>query len=95
MRYLMEVVHVDGKKNGTIMLYALSTCVRCKMTKKLLSDLGVDYSYVFADLLQGDGRDTAIHEVERRNPSTSFPTLVINDRSIVGFQEEKIREALK
>ncbi|HEY3422768.1 MAG TPA: glutaredoxin family protein [Methanocellaceae archaeon] len=91
----MDVVHVDGKKNGNIMLYALSTCVWCKMTKKLLGDLGVDFSYVFVDLLQGADRDTALGEVKRWNPSGSFPTLVINDLSIVGFQEEKIREALK
>jgi len=91
----MEVIHVDGKKNGSVMLYALSTCVWCKMTKKLLGDMGVDFSYVFVDLLQGADQDTAISEVKRWNPSGSFPTLVINDRSIVGFQEEKIREAFK
>jgi len=91
----MDVVHVDGKKNGNIMLYALSTCVWCKMTKKLLGDLGVDFSYVFVDLLQGTDQDRAMGEVKRWNPSGSFPTLVINDRSIVGFQEDKIREALK
>ena len=91
----MDVVHVDGKKNGNIMLYALSTCVWCKMTKKLLGDLGVDFSYVFVDLLQGTDQDLAMGEVKRWNPSGSFPTLVINDRSIVGFQEDKIREALK
>lgn len=91
----MEVVHVDGKKNGNIMLYALSTCVWCKMTKKLLGDLGVDFSYVFVDLLQGADQDAAMGEVKRWNPSGSFPTLVINDHGIVGFQEDKIREALK
>ncbi len=91
----MDVVHVDGKKNGNIMLYALSTCVWCKMTKKLLGDLGVDFSYVFVDLLQDADRDSAMGEVKRWNPSGSFPTLVINDHGIVGFQEDKIREALK
>jgi glutaredoxin-like protein NrdH len=91
----MDVVHVDGKKDGNIMLYALSTCVWCKMTKTLLGDLGVDFSYVFVDLLQGADRDTALGEVKRWNPSGSFPTLVINGQSIVGFQEDKIRAALK
>ena len=61
----MDVVHVDGKKNGNIMLYALSTCVWCKMTKKLLGDLGVDFSYVFVDLLRGADRDMAMGEVKR------------------------------
>lgn len=91
----MDIIHVDGKKNGRVMLYALSTCVWCRMTKKLLTDLGVDFSYVFVDLLQGSDRDAAINEVKRWNPAGSFPTLVIDDKSIVGFQEELIREAFK
>ncbi len=65
----MDVVHVDGKKNGNIMLYALSTCVWCKMTKKLLGDLGVDFSYVFVDLPPGrrpgcgNGRSKALEPI--------------------------------
>lgn len=91
----MVVEHVEGKKNGTVMLYALSTCVWCKMTKKLLTELGIDYSYTFVDLLQGAEQDKVIAEVKKYNPSGSFPTVIINGKSIVGFQEEKIREALK
>ena len=51
--------------------------------------------HIVVDLLQGADREAALGEVKRWNPSGSFPTLVINDRSIVGFQEEKIREALR
>lgn len=91
----MKVEHVEGKKNGTVMLYALSTCVWCKMTKKLLTELGVAYDYAFVDLLQGTEQDEAIREVKIVNPSGSFPTLVVDGRAIVGYQEAKIREALK
>ncbi|HTY90577.1 MAG TPA: glutaredoxin family protein [Methanocella sp.] len=91
----MKVEHVDGKKNGTVMLYALSTCVWCKMTKQLLTDLGVAYDYTFVDLLNGAERDEAIAEVKKVNPPCSFPTLVVNGQCIVGYQEEKIREAFK
>ncbi len=90
----MAVEHVEGKKNGRVMLYALSTCVWCRMTKKLLGEIGVAYDYTFVDLLQGAERESAIQEVKRWNPSGSFPTLVINDKAIVGYQEEKIRGAL-
>jgi glutaredoxin len=91
----MAIEHVEGNKNGQVMLYALSTCVWCKMTKKLLMELGIAFNYTFVDLLQGDERESAIKEVRRWNPSGSFPTVVINGHAIVGYQEEKIREALK
>ncbi len=91
----MVVEHVEGKKIGTVMLYALSTCIWCKMTKKLLSELGIDYSYTFVDLLQGAEQDNVMEEVRKYNPSGSFPMVIINGKAIVGFQEEKLREALK
>jgi glutaredoxin len=90
----MKMKHVEGKKKGNISLYALSTCGWCSKTKKLLDDLGVDYSFVDVDLLDGEGRKEAMKEVERWNPRASFPTLVISDKCIVGFDEGKIRKAL-
>jgi glutaredoxin-like protein NrdH len=91
----MVTEHVEGVKKGQVMLYALSTCVWCKMTKKLLTDLGVSYDYSFVDLLQGAEQESVIEELKKWNPSRSFPTLIVNGQCIVGYQEEKIREALK
>ena len=91
----MAVEHVDGKDKGKIMLYALSTCGWCGKTKELLRQIGVAFDYVYVDLLDGDEQDQAIGTVEKFNPSGSFPTLVINDKkTIVGFREQEIREAL-
>jgi glutaredoxin len=91
----MAFEHVNGKKMGKVMLYALSTCGWCAKTKELLRQLGVDFDYTYVDLLEGTEQDEAMNMVERWNPSGSFPTLVINDRkSIVGFREKEIREAL-
>lgn len=91
----MAVEHVSGKNKGTVMLYALSTCGWCNKTKELLRQMGVEFSFVYVDLLDGAEQDDAMDAVERWNPSGSFPTLVINDkRSIVGFREHEIREAL-
>lgn len=86
--------HVEGKKHGRIILFALSTCVWCGKTKKLLDELGLDYYYVDVDLLDGESKAEVLFEMERWNPKISFPTLVVNDRCIVGFDEKKIREAL-
>lgn len=90
----MESEHVRGKNKGKIMLYALSTCQWCRKTKELLTELGVEFDYLYVDLLEGKEQDIAMNEVERVNPRGSFPTLVIDGKCIVGFQEEEIREAL-
>jgi glutaredoxin len=92
----MGIEHVNGKKKGKIILYALSTCGWCARTKDLLRDLGVDFDYLYVDLLEGQEQENALNEVEKWNPKGSFPTLVIGDtKSIVGFREEEIREALR
>ncbi len=87
--------HVAGKKRGSVILYALSTCQWCEKTKRLLIELGVDFSYVYVDLAEQDEQERLMDEMERFNPRGSFPTLVIDDKKcIVGFREQEIREAL-
>jgi glutaredoxin len=92
----MSIEHVPGKNAGKIMLYALSTCGHCRNTKNLLNNLGVEYDYLFVDLVQGQEKEQAIALVEKWNPDLSFPTMVINDsKCIVGFKEDDIKGALK
>jgi glutaredoxin-like protein NrdH len=91
----MEFLHVPGEDRGKVRLYALSTCGWCARTKQLLIDLGVEFSYLYVDQVGEAEREEAIEEVERWNPSLSFPTVVIGDTTvIVGFREDAIREAL-
>jgi len=90
----MNFEHVAGKTKGKVTLYALSTCIWCKKTKELLSSLGIAFDYVYVDLLKGDDRSNAIEKIKKYNPSTSFPTLVIGEKAIVGFREKEIKEAL-
>jgi glutaredoxin len=92
----MQMTKVNGRHRGDIRLYALSTCGWCAKTKELLNDLGVEYSYVYVDLLPQEELEGALSEVEKYNPAGSFPTLVIDgSRVIVGFREAEIREVLK
>lgn len=90
----MQTEHVNGRDKGKVMLYALSTCGWCAKTKQLLTDLGIAFDYLYVDLVGADDQKTAIEEVEKYNPSLSFPTVVIGDRTIVGFREDEIRGAL-
>jgi glutaredoxin len=91
----MAVEHVNGRNKGSVLLFALSTCGWCAKTKDLLKQMGVAFDFVYVDLLEGQDQDDAIQAVEKWNPHGSFPTLVINNsRSIIGFREQEIREAL-
>lgn len=91
----MPMEHVDGEDKGKIVLFALSTCQWCRKTRLLLEELKVDFSYIYVDLLEGAERNEIIEEVKKYNPQLSFPTLVLNEeKTIVGFNEEGIREAL-
>ena len=90
-----RVKHVPGKKGAEVFAYFLSTCGWCRKTKALRDSLGVEYSYLYVDLLEGDEKRQAVNDLSAWNSSGSFPTIVINGRlTIVGHQEERLREAL-
>jgi glutaredoxin-like protein NrdH len=91
----MSTYNFEGKNKGEIILYGLSTCVWCKKTKQLLSDLGVAYQFVEVDNLPTGDREKALAEVKRWNPRCSFPSMVINGaKCVVGFDEEQIKAAV-
>jgi glutaredoxin-like protein NrdH len=91
----MKNEYVRGKNKGKIQLYALSTCIWCKKTKELLNELGVEYYYIFVDLLNEKDKDKVIKEIKKWNPNCSYPTLVINDKNcIVGYKEDEIKQVL-
>jgi glutaredoxin-like protein NrdH len=91
----MILQHVEGQDKGKLVLFALSTCGWCKKTRALIEDLNADYDYVYVDLLKGEERDEAIELIKKWNPQVSFPTLVVNDeKCIVGFKEDEIKEAI-
>lgn len=93
---MMKMEHVDGQNKGKVVLFALSTCGWCRKTRMLLEELGVDFSYIYVDLLSGDERSEVINEVQKWNSQLSFPTVVINDKDvIVGFKEDELREKLQ
>ncbi len=92
---MINYEHVNGEKKGKILLYALSTCGWCRKTKEFLNDLGVDYDFIFVDQLDGQDKDEIMDEIKKWNPRCSFPTIVIdNEKCIVGFKEDEIKEAL-
>lgn len=88
----MNFQHVEGRAHGKIVIYALSTCMWCRMTKSLLREIGVAYSYVDVDTLEGAEKDQAKAAIKRWNSTGSYPTIVIDDReAISGYDEAEIR----
>ena len=77
-----------------VKIYTLSTCSHCKATKKLLNDCQVQYEFTDVDLLDKEEKKAVLEDVKQWNPNCTFPTIIIGDTVIVGYHEEKIREAL-
>jgi len=87
---------VSGSSGASkVTFYGLSTCVWCKRTRQFLEDQDVAFDFIYVDLLKGQERKEAIEQVRQWNPSTSFPTMVVNDEEcVVGYKPDKIKEAL-
>ena len=77
-----------------VKIYTLSTCSHCKAAKKFLNDCGIKFKFTDVDLLEGSKRDNILQEIVKYNPQRSFPTIIIDDKIIIGFREKAIREAL-
>jgi len=92
----MEFSKVSGKKNNhKVVLYALSTCVWCKMTKQFLKDNGVEFEYVDVDMCEEDDKQKIRAEIQSKGGSLSYPTTIIDDKIVVtGFRKDQLKEAL-
>ena len=77
-----------------VTLYALSTCIHCKNCKEFLDGCGIRYDCIDVDQLEGEEKKIILEKIKEINPSCSFPTLIIGDKVIVGFREDKIKECL-
>jgi glutaredoxin-like protein NrdH len=64
-------------------------------TKRFFIDNDIAMEAVDVDLLSGAERERVMDEVRKLNPDCSFPTICIDKTVIVGFNEEKLKKALK
>jgi glutaredoxin len=81
-------------KEKRIKIYALSTCIHCRKAKAYLTECQVPYEFVDVDLMKGKERESVVEEVSRYNPRLTFPTILIGEEVIVGFNEDKVKKAL-
>ncbi len=78
----------------TVKMYTLSTCSHCKRTKEFFRSQGIEFEYTDVDLLTGDERREIVERIRKLNSRISYPTILIGDTVIIGFQENEIRDAL-
>lgn len=74
-------------------LYTLSTCLHCKATKRFLEKYRIDYDCVDVDKLNSREKEEVRAELMKLSGGR-FPTIVIGKKVIIGFFEDKLREAL-
>jgi glutaredoxin-like protein NrdH len=93
----MEKIRVPGKnKKHKVMMYAISTCAWCKMTKKFLKDNEVEYEYVDVDLASDDDHEAIRQKIMSKGAEPSYPTLIVDEKTVItGFRKDLIKEALE
>jgi glutaredoxin-like protein NrdH len=92
----MEFSKVSGKKNNhKVTLYALSTCVWCKLTKQFLNENEISYEFVDVDLLGKEDKQKVRQTITSKGGSLSYPTTIVDDKVVItGFRKDKLKEAL-
>jgi glutaredoxin len=92
----MDTTKVEGtKKDHKVLMYAISTCAWCKMTKKYLKDNKVEYEYVDVDLCTDKDRETIRKDIVKRGGQPNYPIIIVDDKVMInGFRKDRINEAL-
>jgi glutaredoxin len=93
----MKTVKVAGKNSKhKVLLYALSTCAWCKLTKSFLKENDVEYDYVDVDLCSEEDKEKIKKDILKRGGSLSYPAIIIDDKILInGFRKDKLKEALE
>ena len=93
----MPFSKVPGKKKEhKVVIYALSTCVWCKMTKQFLQDNGIEYEYIDVDLCEEKEKEQIRQHIIDKGGTLSYPTTLVDDSVLItGFRKDKLKESLK
>lgn len=73
-----------------VKIYTTPTCPWCKKTKTFLKDNKIDYKEIDVS-----GDDAASKEMIKISGQMAVPVVVVGDTVIVGFDEAKLKSALK
>ncbi|TRO47543.1 glutaredoxin family protein [Candidatus Bathyarchaeota archaeon] len=93
----MQFSKVSGqKRHHKVVLYALSTCAWCKMTKQFLKDNDVEYDYIDVDLCEEEDKQKIREHIQSKGGPLSYPTIIVDDNVLItGLRKDKLKEALE
>ena len=93
----MNISKVSGKNNKhKVFIYALSTCVWCKMTKQYMKDNSVEFEFVDVDLVTEDDRDKIRKHIQDLGGSLSYPTIIVDEKKVItGFRKDLFKKELE
>ncbi len=93
---VMDISKVAGKNTKhKVVLYALSTCVWCKMTKQFLKDNDVEYEYVDVDLCSEEDKNKIRREIQDKGGPLSYPSVIVDGKKVItGLRKDLLKEAL-
>ncbi|MGA2385102.1 MAG: glutaredoxin family protein [Candidatus Bathyarchaeia archaeon] len=93
----MNISKVAGKNNKhKVFVYALSTCVWCKLTKQYLIDNNIEYEYVDVDLCAEEDKQKIRDTITSKGGMLSYPTTIVDDKVVItGFRKDQLKESLE
>ncbi len=73
-----------------ITIYSTPTCPYCKMAKNFLKELGLSFTDI--DI---SASEQAAEEMVKKSGQMGVPVIEVNGKLVLGFDKEKITEALR
>lgn len=74
---------------ANVTIYTSSTCSACKMAKQFFQEKGVQYTEYDVE-----SDETKAKEMTQKTGQTSVPVIIVDGKTIVGFDKAKISQAL-
>jgi len=78
-----------------ITLYGMMTCEHCQEAKAYLEKRHIPFTFVNVDVLMGQERNDTMAILNKAAMFPAFPTIMIGEKSVVGFDPDKIDAILK